>query len=763
MDLWRQMMPKPGDEERVDHLRPYRFHGVGLGDPVNGQVTGDCPWCGREGKFGVAVDTGQWRCVVCAEGTDKGGGNVYTFIRKLWEEADRTTTLKDLDVLAADRGVLNSDSLAAWGVARSPLTGDWLVPAYGADGKLDQLYKYSRERVSGKMILYPTPTIPARVFGASPSLYDASKPEVYVCEGPWDAVALWEALRSAKRSGEGEGLRLTASDQASLYGSASVVAVPGCSTFHESWLPLLAGKRVTIMFDNDHPRADRGRETEPAAWVGARRLTTMASGAESVRYLAWGGPGRTHDPDLPNGYDVRDALSGGTTAAERVKLLEGLLLKVADVPADWEAGRKSAGVTGRVPVALRADSPECLPCSDWRTLQSKWRVAMKWIPGLNRCLVAGLASMVSTETPGEQLWFKMVSPPSSGKTTVCEALSVNRTYAFPKDTMTGLFSGYQVDVEGKENLSMAAQIHNKTLVIKDADTVLQNPALPQILSQFRALYDRSVRTSFKNKMSRDWENLNSTVILFGTNSVEQLDSSELGERFLDSVIVDGIDDDLEDEINWRVANRTVRNMRRGSQAADTSSPAGQSEDPDILEAKRMTGGYVGWLKRNADDALAEMAFDEEAMRACTRFGKFVAFMRARPSTRKVEKEEREFSGRLVSQILRLGMCSAFVLGRKAVDDEPLTVCRDVALDTARGRTLDIARILDAEHETGVEAAGLARITNQEPTSEAGLLYFLRKIKAAETFTVSIGPGVRGKPRWRLTERFRTLYREVVGA
>ena len=59
-------------KQRPNHLRPYVFHGLDLrhrdGDR---NASGDCPWCGREGKFSVEVETGLWRCWVCAEGSSR--------------------------------------------------------------------------------------------------------------------------------------------------------------------------------------------------------------------------------------------------------------------------------------------------------------------------------------------------------------------------------------------------------------------------------------------------------------------------------------------------------------------------------------------------------------------------------------------------------------------------------------------------------------------------------------------------------------------
>src|SRR5690349_18463068 len=101
----------PQVDTRPESLRPYLYHGINLSWKDGGaEAVGDCPFCGREGKFSVKIEDGRWRCLVCAEGTDKGGGNAYTFIRILWEESDKATK-SGYDELAIDRRLLSEESL----------------------------------------------------------------------------------------------------------------------------------------------------------------------------------------------------------------------------------------------------------------------------------------------------------------------------------------------------------------------------------------------------------------------------------------------------------------------------------------------------------------------------------------------------------------------------------------------------------------------------------------------------------------------------
>ncbi len=296
-------MPSSNGEKPPENLRPYLFHGVEL-DWSNGDdnAMGDCPLCGREEKFGVKVPTGQFRCFKCGE-----SGNVYSFLRWLWKASDEKTI--KYKQLAKDRDIAYPDSLLRWGVCRSVLTDSWMVPGYNVEGKLCQLYQYMS--VNRGMRLLPTPTLGHQLHGVD--LYREDKPVIYLCEGPWDAIALWETLGHIRVDDEGD-MVPTASIGKSLLQETSVLAVPGCNTFFKVWLPLFSGKIVYIMYDNDHPREHpkTGKTIEPAGYSATQRVVQILSEAESppeeIHYLHWGENG--FDPDLPSGTDVRDMLNG---------------------------------------------------------------------------------------------------------------------------------------------------------------------------------------------------------------------------------------------------------------------------------------------------------------------------------------------------------------------------------------------------------------------------------------------------------------------
>ena len=439
----------------------------------------------------------------------------------------------------------------------------------------------------------------------------------------------------------------------------------------------------------------------------------------------------------------------------RIERLKQLVDKLTLVPEDW-LQRADESPEG-------AMSPKA--CQEWTKLIASWRVALEWTPGLEKGLAVMLASIMSTRTVGEPLWIKLVSPPSTGKSTLCEAVTVSSRYVVAKSTIRGFHSGFDMN-DGKDH-SLISQVAGRTLVIKDGDTLLQSPNLNQILSEGRDAYDGNTRTSYRNRASKDYTGVRFTWILAGTSSLRQLDTSELGARFLDCVIMHEIDEEMEDLVLRKVANGAAKGL-----LLETNCSAKTHYDPDLSEAMQLTGGYVEYLRNNVQKILNKIEISDKAKGHCIHLGKWVAILRARPSDVQEEVAEREFAARLVSQITRLAICLAGVLQRSEVDVDVLQLTRAVAHDTARGQTMEI---IDYLYETprGCSTKEIAEKIIKDRDSTFNLLRFLKQIKAlnAEKERVSSDVGrqstfdspvdsVNVDNQWELTHRIRKLYQQV---
>jgi len=741
----------PSLKEQPKTLKPYLFHGLELSwKEGDSDAIGDCPFCGKEGKFAVSIEKGTARCWTCEVNPEaKGGGvNHLSFVRKLWEMAQYPSGSPEEKELSANRKLAHPDTLSLWGAVLSPITGEWLLPGYDAKGEICNLYRYTKS-LTGKRVLLATPELHHGLFGVAQ--YDPKKPEVYLAEGPWDGMVLAEALLVSKEQEDGT-LRATSNPNNSLLSKTNVLAVPGCMTFQDAWVGYFSGKRVVLCYDNDHPRQNPNSDkiTPPAAYTGLKRAVGVLMGChkppESISYLKWGEDG--FDPDKPHGYDMRDLLTQGKDLAGRIPFLQELLDKIEEAPKEWTVDSHTSKATALGP----------LECNDLATLRLAWRKAMTWTDDLDYCLTCMLACCTSTRAAGQdQLWLQVIGPPSSGKTTLSEALGTAREYTFPKDTFSGLTSGYQVDAEGSENMSLVDRLKDKTLIINDGDTLLQLTNRDKVLSQMRAFYGRNLRTSYGNKMSKDHEGINTTIILCGTSSLRQLDSSELGERFIRVQIVEDLDEELEDSVGWKIANRADREM-----AYEANGTMDSMEPPEMVQAKRLTGGYLTYLRQHSQKLLEKVYASEQALRKCQRLAKFIAYTRARPSSKQEEKVERELSYRLIAQLVRLAKCLAVVLQKTEVDTDVMQRVHKAAMDTARGRTLSIIQVLyKGGMIMGVTTDELAHQTMCNPDGERRFLHFLRKLGAVHHFKRPVeGSHYKGKPAWRLTEPMQQLYEEV---
>ncbi len=740
------MVSKIADQPKM--LRPYLFHGLDLqGSEGDTNAKCECPWCGGD-TFGVSLETGEWQCWKCQEGTKKGGGNVFTFLRMLHEKSVKGT--KTYKALTKSRSLAYSKTLEAWGVCQSYLTEHWLVPGYNHEGKICQLYRYSK--LATRWMLLPTSGLETRMFGAFP--YDPKKSIVYLCEGPWDAMVLWETLGGIKETTKG--LSATSNRANSLLKYCNVLAVPGCKVFKESWCSLFSGKDVRICFDSDHPKKNpkTGRDIPPGGFMGVKRVVGILSGGstppKSIGYLRWGENG--YDAGRASGYDLRDMLGigSGRGLGSRLTAFAEMLGMLQPIDDAW-LKQPLRGSSGRG----KSGGMEYLDCSSYKDLTTAWRKALRWTDGLDRALSVMLAAITSTKSVGDQLWVKIISPASGGKSTLCEALCVNREYVLGKSTIRGFHSGYQTDQDGKEDNSLVAKLAGMTLVTKDGDTLLQSPNLGQILAEARDLYDTVSRTSYRNKASRDYTGIRMTWLLCGTSSLRSIDQSELGERFLDCVIMEGIDLDLEEEILWRKANAASRQI-----AIESDGRMETHQEPEMTEAMRLTGGYIQYLRENASVLLGQVVMNEKTLRQCMSLGRFVAYMRARPSDKQEENAERELAARLVSQMVRLAKCLAVVLNRETVDAEVMRRVKQVALDTGRGQTMEIMEALHTEPE-GLDTYGLATRMQKKQSHVHTLLRFLKKIEAINNYQKTI-KGVKRKAKWKMTPHFQRLYVEVMG-
>ncbi len=266
-------MPKRSDngQSPIDYIKLFETLGCSFTDSNSTEVVSECPRCFKE-KFYLNKSTGQFDCKVCG-----WQGNSYTFVSDVHASALETTTDKQYHELRDKRG-LSLQTLKRHHLAY--VDGTWLLPFKSVKGSVQNLQMYDLESNFKRYL----PSLPVRLYGLD-QLKDA--PAIYLCEGPWDAIALDAQLRKLKTR--------------MRYG---LLAVPGANIFKREWSEYFEGKTVYVLYDND----DAGRKGSEKV---AKVLKDQKSRAD-VRILRW--------PDgFPEKHDIGDLIQddvGITTFAK---------------------------------------------------------------------------------------------------------------------------------------------------------------------------------------------------------------------------------------------------------------------------------------------------------------------------------------------------------------------------------------------------------------------------------------------------------------
>lgn len=711
-------MPKVQRAGTIDFRQAYECHGLVLSKGASNQAIGDCPFCEAEGKLYINRSNGLWCCKVCSP----EGGNLVVFLRLLWDELHKANY--DYSGLCQSRGLLFSATPSKWGVVKSIL-GNWLVPGFNSKGDLTQLYRYIKVGDKHKLLATNSPddgsdSRPAHGIHRIVSSRSKAK-NVAICEGVWDGMVLSEVVDS----------------------SWEVYAVPSCHIFLANWSILFAGKDIYLLYDNDHP----DRNNKVAALYGVKRAASVLYSANphpaSLNYLKWGKQLDYYDSSLPAGYDIRDYLCQDQGADKRKELWLALQQKFALVPQEWVEKKEQI-------VKLTPSS-----CTSWEELVGYWKKAMCW-PEPGESLDYGLSIMLacdlSVASQGELLWVRTIAPPSSGKSVLCEAMSVAEKYVRPVSDFNGLYSGYR-SKDGEDN-SLIAELKDMTVIIKDANTIQEHPRKEVFLAQFRDAYDGACRFHRGNRSGRSYEGYRFSMI-WGCTSASKIDRSGLGERMLDCIILEKMDEETENRIGYEVAQRAFREARTLSNGHIESQMT-----PEMAEARRRTAGFIGYLRNNAQELLDNIACPPANLMFIQRWAGFISYMRAREwDSEKGGESCRELPFRLISQLTRLATCLAALFGRTSIDDHVMKLVRKVALDTSKGIVLNVARQLYKDVGRGTEARALAIILNKKQEDMNRLLYFLRGIEMVESFRTN---KVNNLVRWRLAPRVIRLCESVFG-
>lgn len=447
------------------------------------------------------------------------------------------------------------------------------------------------------------------------------------------------------------------------------------------------------------------------------------------------------------------ATPSGTYADElrlRVRRLGDLLARVQPVPTEWLVEGKH-----------KQDRIEPEPCSSWAELEAAWAACQRWRQSIGDMLSVMLSVACSTSQTGNQLHLLVIAPAGSMKTTLADAMLTSRK-CIVVENITGFYSGMVSD-DGRD-LSFLARANHLTWITPEGDVLVNSPQFQDLMAQARRIFDGKGSAKYKNSdEDKSFEGLRTPWIIAGTPfMIDYWDQSRLGDRFLRVTL----DEPVQDE-RRAIVLAAMRN--EWSAVAEHSNGTSGGVEAKLRRAYAMTGGYVEWLRANVDK-IDRVEISQANLERVADLAEFTADMRAKPNTdtKKLDcHDSKELPTRLGRQLVRLARCMSLVLNRWSVDADVMRRVHNVALDTSRGRTLDVLkwfRCVDAatgrtyQESSGIMAVQLARWAafRTEPECLA-YLNFLLKIGVLEHVA---SPHSHG--HWKMTRRCDELHRAVVG-
>jgi len=431
-----------------------------------------------------------------------------------------------------------------------------------------------------------------------------------------------------------------------------------------------------------------------------------------------------------------------------VSAIKWFLSKFKPVPKDWIVKRDSL------------KKSKTIKCESFDEVIATWQVCMRWRDDLENVLVAMLSVVVSTEQIGDQLFLQVIGDAGSGKTRFCDAFLTSPT-CHALEHITGFHSGFKGT--GDEDYSLISRINRKTLITPEGDVMMSSPKFKEIMSQQRRIFDGTSGATYKNQAEDvRYTGLRTPWIIAGTPTLMDSDQSRLGDRFL-RVCIESPDYEERRKIQRVVALSALTSVRVKSCAKDK-----KLTNSDMEEAYAKTGGYVSFLRNNAEDMIKKVEIPEDLIEQCCDLGEFTADFRARPNAdaNSETDDTKELPTRLTHQFVRLMCCVAACTQRKEADEYVMRIVKKIAIDSSRGRTLDIARVLFENQSEGLENKGIVNRCNLTPNEVRKMIRFMRGIGIVESFTVKTKTAVKGvrrtdKLKFRLTERVDSLMESII--
>jgi len=606
---------QPGIAQKYPKLRGFAQHGVVFIKTNGNQAIANCPLCGKTQKFYVNIESAVWDCKVCGS-----SGNFHSFLHQ--QAINYVAGFKGpvASLLSKDR-MLKPQTLRAWGVGWSG--NFYSIPANGNGGrKTTDIHRYTLGKGnlstsgSNKNLIAPKKLYGSKI--------------VWITEGEWDGMALYECLNSLKRKED-------------------VYSVSGAGSFPSRLAEIFYDKDVRIVFDND----DGG-------FKGAARVAKMLTGfASSLTFVHW-------PEGFADKFDFRDLyLKVDRSPFQAVKYLEGLLRDKLPETVDDRAAQEETDE--------KKESYLTGPGMNWEEALAAYR---KWLhlPD-HEVLDVLFGSIFANRIDVDPCWLFLVAPPGGSKSELLMSLTdapliVTTTSLTPHALISG------ANFAGVGDPSLIPKLNGKSLVIKDFTTILSmnSIARDEIFGTLRDAYDGKTEKHFGNGVTRRY-NSKFGIIAGVTPIIEQFSSaSVLGERFLKYKIKHAGKINVgEDSIR-----KALMNIRKENKMREALKEIGKA----VLN-REIKEEDIPTLSSRMAEKILKLAQWVASLRGVVSRERYTGQINFKPVA--------EIGTRLAKQLCTIGLGIGIWRGKKTLDDDIYRILVHLAQDTAPDRVEEIVK------------------------------------------------------------------------
>jgi len=459
--------------------KAYVKHGFIPKDLNDTQIWGLCPFCAKENKMYVSIESKAWDCKVCGR-----SGGFQSFLNQMTEHCSVQFRGKIAIDLSKSRGISLS-TLKHFKVGYNEITAQYVVPIFKLDGREVFDLRYYRQKK-----LWSTPTCKTGLLNWQEIAN--CKGTIWLCEGEWDGMAMFDAL-----------------SQLSIEHNDIPISVPGANTFKAEWSELLRGKIVRVLYDNDKAGID-----------GAIKVYKNLSECKDIKFIHW-------EESRKEGFDIRDLWNEIKNPSEFIQSIIDLL---RDEPKGLNE-RENVGSKSSSSKRKEAGTNYTGAGVDCKEIYKAYRNHLHLPDSDLLDIIFG--TIIANRLSGDPIWLFLVAPSGMTKSELLQSISsFGEVEAISTLTPHSLVSGANV---GGTDPSLIPRLNNRVLCVKDFTTIfsMNIQAKEEIFGILRDAYDGEITKIFGHGVRRHY--ISKFGIIAGvTPAIEAyLDGeSALGERFL---------------------------------------------------------------------------------------------------------------------------------------------------------------------------------------------------------------------------------------